>query len=87
MAFNTLMEALTMPYNFVYDLTKVPVKLFKELVSFAYQQQLHRRVAEHARSIVKAFKLEEATGLNISDAVTLIEDLIEVQTANILYRD
>jgi hypothetical protein len=41
----------------------------------------------HAKRLVKAFKIDEATGLNLVDAITLVEDLIEVQAANQFQRD
>ena len=36
----------------------------------------------NAKRLVKLFKIDQATGLNFSDAITLIEDIIEVQLAN-----
>jgi len=37
--------------------------------------------------MIKRFKIHEATDLNLSDAVLLPEDLIEVQTGNIIERE
>jgi hypothetical protein len=52
----------------------------------AYNARLHKLLGHQAKRIVKTFKIEEATGLNLADAVTLVEDLIEVQVANALQR-
>lgn len=43
---------------------------------------LHSLVSSNARKLVKMFKIDEATGLNLSEAITLVEDLIGVQVAN-----
>jgi hypothetical protein len=52
----------------------------------AYKAKLHRLLGGNARKLVEAFKIDEATGLNIADAITLVEDLVEVQVANALQR-
>ena len=75
-----------MPYNFVYDLSRLPKNLFRQLIEVAYEKHLHRLVTSHAKNLVQNFRLEEATGLNLTDAITLVGDLIEVQAANILLR-
>ena len=52
----------------------------------AYNARLHRLLGHQAKRIVRTFKIDEVTGLNLADAVTLVEDLIEVQVANALQR-
>lgn len=37
--------------------------------------------------VIKRFKIQEATGLNFSDAVLLLEDLIDIQARNLLERE
>ncbi len=77
----------TMPYSFIYDLTRISQGVLKQLFESAYEARLHRFLGNHAKRIVKAFKIDEATGLNLVDAITLVEDLIEVQVANRIQRD
>jgi len=77
----------SVPYNFVYDLSRLPKNLFRQLIEVAYEKRLHRLVTSHAKNMVQKFRLEEATGLNLTDAITLVEDLMEVQAANTLLRD
>jgi hypothetical protein len=36
--------------------------------------------------MIKTFKIQEATGLNISDAVVVIQDLIDMQAVNLIQR-
>jgi hypothetical protein len=48
---------------------------------------MHKKIGKTIQEIIKKFKIQEATGLNLSDAVTLLEDLIEVQARNLLERE
>ena len=75
-----------MPYSFVYDLTRLPQSIIKQLLESAYKARLHRLLGGHAKRLVKMFKIDQATGLNVTDAIMLVEDLIEVQMANALQR-
>lgn len=75
-----------MPYSFIYDLTRLSQSVIKQILESAYKAKLHRLLGGNARKLVEAFKIDEATGLNIADAITLVEDLVEVQVANALQR-
>ncbi|UCE95340.1 MAG: DUF116 domain-containing protein [Candidatus Bathyarchaeota archaeon] len=76
-----------MPYSFIYDLTRIPQGVIKQLFTLAYGARLHKLLGGQAKRFVKAFKIDEATGLNLVDAIALVEDLIEVQVANSIQRD
>jgi hypothetical protein len=76
-----------MPYKFNFDLSNVPKQFFEDLIKASYKRNLHRRLAGSARTLVKKFKLEEITGLTFSDAISLVEDLIEIYSLNLLYKD
>jgi len=76
-----------MPYSFIYDLTHIPQSVLKRIFALAYETKLHRFLGNQAKRFVKAFKINEATGLNLVDAIALIEDLSEVQVANAMQRD
>ena len=76
-----------MPYSFIYDLTRIPQRVSRQLFESAYEARLHRLLGSQAKRLVKAFKIDEATGLNLVDAITLVEDLIGVQAANKIQRD
>ncbi len=80
-------ESVALPYSFIYDLTHIPQGVFKQLFESAYEARLHRLLGSHVKRLVKVFKIEQATGLNLVDAITLVEDLIEVQAANRIERD
>lgn len=76
-----------MPYEFTFDLSKIPRFFFKELAKVSYRQRMHKKVSRTVHEIIRRFKIQEATGLNFSDAVLLLEDLVEIQGRNLLERE
>lgn len=75
-----------MPYKFTFDLSNVPRFFFTELAMVNHQTGMHKAVLKTTLDIIKKFKIEEATGLNINDAVILLHDLIDVQSVNMIER-
>jgi hypothetical protein len=76
-----------MPYKFTFDLSNVPRFFFIELATVSYQKGMHAAVLKTTLDIIKKFKIEEATGLNINDAVVLLHDLIDMQAINMIERN
>jgi len=76
-----------MPYKFTFDLSKIPRFFFTEVTRVGYRKGLHKKVGRTVQDVVNKFKIQEATGLNLSDAVLLIEDLVEMQARNLLERE
>ena len=76
-----------MPYRFTFDLSRIPRFFFTEVTAAAYHRDMHRKVGKTVQDIIKKFRIQEATGLNLSDAVTLLEDLIDVQARNLMERE
>lgn len=76
-----------MPYKFTFDLSKIPRFFFLEITRVSYQKGLHKKISQTVHDVVEKFKIQEATGLNLSDAVLLIEDLVEMQARNLLERE
>jgi len=76
-----------MPYKFTFDLSKIPRVFFTEVTKIGYQKGLHKKVGKTLNDIIRKFKIQEATGLHLSDAVTLIEDLIDVEARNLVERE
>jgi len=76
-----------MPYKFTFDLSRIPRFFFTEIAKVGYQKGVHKKVGKTAQEMLKKFKIQEATGLNLSDAVLLLEDLIEMQARNLLERE
>jgi hypothetical protein len=75
-----------MPYKFTFDLSTVPRFFFTEIARVSYQKGMHKTLLETLQRIIKKFRIQEATGLNLSDAVVLIQDLIDLQAVNLLER-
>ena len=76
-----------MPYNFNFDLTKISRSFCREVARIAHDSRIHERTGDAARYLIRKFRIQELTGLNLSDAISLIEDFIETQIENMRYRD
>src|SRR5674476_1021503 len=75
-----------MPYKFTFDLSKVPHFFFTEIAMVSYQKGMHKSFLTTLNDLILKFKIQEATGLNLSDAVALLQDLIDLQAINSLER-
>ncbi len=71
-----------MPYKFTFDLSKVPRFFFTEIAMVGYQRGMHKTLIKTLQEMIRKFRIQEATGLNLSDAVVLLQDFIELQGAN-----
>jgi len=76
-----------MPYKFTFDLSKVPRFFFTELTLLSYQKGMHKTFLKTAQELINKFRIQEATGLNLSDAVILLQDLIDLQAINLIERN
>jgi hypothetical protein len=76
-----------MPYRFTFDLSDVSKFLFREVAKVAKEKMLHKKVGDRIRYLLKTFRIDERTGLNTLDALTLIEDLVDVQITNLARRE
>jgi len=72
-----------MPYRFSFDLSRVSKSFFRELAKVAHEKDVHRRIGKRARNLAEKFKIREITGLEVSDALTLVEDLVDLYVKNI----
>ena len=76
-----------MSYNFTFDLSKLSQVLFKEIAEFSEKGRITARMGDRARNLVKKFDVDKITGLPICDSITVIEDLIEANIKNSLYKE
>ena len=76
-----------MPYRFTFDLTRLPRELFQEIARITYDKGVHKKVGRVVRELVDRFRVHELTGLNFSDAITLLEDFIDIQVSNLVNRE
>jgi hypothetical protein len=75
-----------MPYKFTFDLSKLPLFFFTEIATVSYQKGMHKAVIKKLQEIILKFKIQEATGLNLTDSLVLIQDLIDLQAVNMMER-
>jgi len=75
-----------MPYKFTFDLSPVPRFFFREMARISYQKGMHKTLFNTLQDMIKRFKIQEATGLNLSDAVVVIQDMIDLQAVNLIGR-
>jgi hypothetical protein len=52
----------------------------------SYQKGMHKSFLKTLNDLILKFKIQEATGLNISDAIVLLQDLIDLQAINSMER-
>ena len=71
-----------MPYQFKFDLTRVSQTFFTGIAVAAQKRKLHRTIGNAALRLLERFKVQEITGLDLAQALVLLEDLIDIQTRN-----
>jgi hypothetical protein len=76
-----------MPYQFNFDLTRVSRFFFREVAEAAHKRKLHRRIGEVALRLLERFRIQEITGLDVTQALMLLEDLIDIQMKNLSNRE
>lgn len=75
-----------MPYKFTFDISRTPQHFFTEIALASYQRGIHKVFLNTLKGIIKKFRIQEATGLNLQEAFVLIQDLIDIQAANLMMR-
>jgi hypothetical protein len=75
-----------MPYKFTFDISKAPHHFFAEVALASYQKGVHKVFLKTLQDIIKKFKIQEATGLDLQDAIVVIQDLIDLQAWNLVQR-
>jgi hypothetical protein len=76
-----------MPYKFTFDLSRISRFFFVEVTKASYQKGMHEKMGKAAHKLIRKFKIQEATGLDLSDAVVLLQDLIDLQSRNLIQRE
>lgn len=73
--------------RYFFDFSEVSNKIFREISRHLYRKEIHRKTSELAKRIVKITRLEKITGLQLEDAIDLVEDIIEIQMRNLEYKE
>lgn len=76
-----------MAYSFNFNLKKLPKDFFVDVTKAAKRHKLHKRLGGASKNIVKKFKVNERLGVPVDDAVTIVEDLVDVYMDNIINFD
>jgi len=76
-----------MPYGFSFDLSHLSQSFFKELARVAHEKSVHRRIGRKTRDLAERFRVREIIGLNVSEAIVLIEDLVDIYVRNLSERE
>ena len=80
-------HSMRMPYRFNFDLTKVSRFFFREIAEAAHKRRLHRKIGDAALHFLERFRIQQITGLDASQALMLLEDLIDIQMKNFSNRE
>jgi hypothetical protein len=75
-----------MPYKFTFDISRTPHHFFTEIALASYSKGVHKVFLHTLQDIIKKFRIQEATGLNLQDTLVLIQDLIDIQAVNLIER-
>ncbi len=76
-----------MPYKFTFDISKAPQHFFVELAVIGNQMGMQKVLEKTLQGLIRKFKIQEVTGLNIQDAALLIQDLVKMQTLNLVQKE
>ncbi|NLE05826.1 MAG: DUF116 domain-containing protein [Crenarchaeota archaeon] len=75
-----------MPYKFTFDISKASQHFFAELAVIGYQKGFNKVLGRTVQDIIRTFKIQEATGLNLQDTVILLQDLVDMHAVNVMER-
>ena len=75
-----------MPYKFTFDLTNAPNSFFVEIMLAGHKKGVDRALFKMLQDTIKTFRIQEVTGLDLSDAVVVLQDIVDVHALNHLTR-
>jgi uncharacterized protein len=75
-----------MPYRFTFDISEVSQHFFIELAIIGNQMGIQKVFSKTLQALIEKFRIQEVSGLDIQDAVVLIQDLLQMQTLNLVQK-
>ena len=75
-----------MPYKFTFDISNAPQHFFIELAVVSNQMGMQKVFEKTLQELIRKFRIQEVSGLDIQDAVMLIQDLLKMQTLNLVQK-
>jgi len=76
-----------MAYSFEFNLRKLPKEFFVDVTKVAKKRRIHRKLGDASKGLVRKFNVNEKLGVPLDDAVTIVEDLLDVYIDNVIYFD
>ena len=76
-----------MSYTFDYDLTKLPREFFKDIARIVDKQKWHKKLGKVSKNIVKEFGVDKLLGIQLEDAIAVVEDLVDIHIKNLVYEE
>jgi len=76
-----------MAYDFDFDLTKVSRSFFQKLAALLDDKEIHRKMGDLAEDISEKFRLEEVTGIPVSNTAKVVNDLIDIHVRNLAQKE
>jgi hypothetical protein len=76
-----------MAYTFTFDLSKFSRSFFKDLARFSERNRLHKRLGKSSRNLMEKFKVQKLTGLPVSEALMVVEDLMDTYIKNLAQKE
>jgi len=70
-------------YKFIFDLTCLSQSLFKEIARICDEKSIHKKLGRVTRGLIEKLRIQEITGLPLSDTLTIVEDLINNHIQNL----
>jgi hypothetical protein len=71
-----------MAYKFRFDVSEFPKAFFEDLAKVSGRRGIHKKIGDFANCLVKKFRIQEIIGLPLSEAILLVEDMIDVHIKN-----
>jgi hypothetical protein len=75
-----------MPYSFDFDLSKISQPLFRDISRYTQKDKVHEKIGSIAKTLVQKFNIDKLTGMRVSESITIIQDLIDIETKNNLHK-
>jgi hypothetical protein len=76
-----------MAYSFNYDLTKLPRGFFKDVAKLVAKRELHKKFGAFSKQSVRKFRVDQLLGIQLEDAISIVEDLIDLQIKNLIHEE
>jgi hypothetical protein len=76
-----------MAYGFTFDLSKFSRSFFRDLAKFSERNKLHHKLGSSSRKLMEKFKVHKLTGLPVSEALMIVEDLMDTYIKNLTQKE